>query len=221
MEAMKDRVTLLKVIQLESEWVKSLSRVQLFATPWTPGSSVHGIFQARILEWVAISFSRRSSWPRDWTQVSHIVGGHFTVWATFQSKTNVLNPQTILLKYLSVRLWKPRHWVSSIFSQSFFLFTRLFFVFLSWPGQVKDDDGGWDEHPIILSFSTVYSFPQCYYFILYIYLFSIFIYVAASGLSCGMRDLYLQRANSQLRHVGSSSPTRDWTWAPSIWSTES
>ena len=32
-----------------------------------PGSSIHGIFQARILEWVAISFSRRSSWPRDWT----------------------------------------------------------------------------------------------------------------------------------------------------------
>ena len=34
-----------------------------------PGSTVHGIFQARILEWVAISFSRRSSWPRHWTQV--------------------------------------------------------------------------------------------------------------------------------------------------------
>ena len=44
--------------------------------------SIHGIFQARILEWVAISFSRRSLWPRDWTQVSRIVGRHFTVWAT-------------------------------------------------------------------------------------------------------------------------------------------
>ena len=38
------------------------------------GSSVHGIFQARILEWAAISFSRRSSRPRDWTQVSRIAG---------------------------------------------------------------------------------------------------------------------------------------------------
>ena len=47
-----------------------------------PGSSIHGIFQARILEWVSISFSRRSSWPRDWIQVSHIVGRHFTMWAT-------------------------------------------------------------------------------------------------------------------------------------------
>ena len=47
-----------------------------------PCSSVHGIFWARILEWVAVSFSRGSFWPRDWTQVSRIVGRHFTVWAT-------------------------------------------------------------------------------------------------------------------------------------------
>ena len=47
-----------------------------------PGSSVHGILQARILEWVAIAFSRRSSQPRDWTRVSHIVGRCFSVWAT-------------------------------------------------------------------------------------------------------------------------------------------
>ena len=46
-----------------------------------PDSSAHGIFQAWILEWVAISFSRASSWPRDQTQVSHIIGRHFTVWA--------------------------------------------------------------------------------------------------------------------------------------------
>ena len=42
-----------------------------------PGSSVHGIVQARILEWVAISFSRESSQPRDRTQVSCITGRHF------------------------------------------------------------------------------------------------------------------------------------------------
>ena len=47
-----------------------------------PGSSVHGIFQARVLEWVAISFSRGSSQPRDQTQVSCIAGRHFTIWAT-------------------------------------------------------------------------------------------------------------------------------------------
>ena len=47
-----------------------------------PGSSVHGILQARILEWVAISFSRGSSQPRDQTQVSHIAGRYSTLWAT-------------------------------------------------------------------------------------------------------------------------------------------
>ena len=43
-----------------------------------PGSSIHGIFQARVLEWVAISFSRGSSQPRDQTQVSCTAGWHFT-----------------------------------------------------------------------------------------------------------------------------------------------
>ena len=47
-----------------------------------PGSSVHEIFQARILEWVAISFSRGSSQPRDWIHVSCTAGRFFTNWAT-------------------------------------------------------------------------------------------------------------------------------------------
>ena len=56
-----------------------------FEIPWTvalPDSSVHGNFQARILEWVAILFSRGSSQPRDRTQVSYIAGRFFTIWAT-------------------------------------------------------------------------------------------------------------------------------------------
>ena len=46
-----------------------------------PGSSIHGIFQATVLEWVAISFSRGSSQPRDRTQVSRIAGRRFAIWA--------------------------------------------------------------------------------------------------------------------------------------------
>ena len=68
---------------------ESLSRVWLFVTPWTvahqPPLSM-GILQARILEWVAISSSRGSSQPRDWTQVSHIAGGFFTIWATWEAQ---------------------------------------------------------------------------------------------------------------------------------------
>ena len=61
--------------------VKSLSRVRL-CSPIDcslPGSSVHGIFQAIVLEWIAISFSRGSSQPRARTQVSHIVDRRFTI----------------------------------------------------------------------------------------------------------------------------------------------
>ena len=82
---------------LKSKWrseVKWLSRVRLFVTPMDcslPGSSVHGIFQARVLDWVAISFSRGSSRPRDRTWVSRIVGRRFTVWATREAlKSNHL-----------------------------------------------------------------------------------------------------------------------------------
>ena len=51
-----------------------------------PGSSVHGILQARILEWVAMPFSRGSSQPRDRTQVSHIAGRFFIIWATQEAE---------------------------------------------------------------------------------------------------------------------------------------
>ena len=44
--------------------------------------TVHGVLETRILEWVAFPFSKRSSQPRDWTQVSSITGGFFTNWGT-------------------------------------------------------------------------------------------------------------------------------------------
>ena len=47
-----------------------------------PCFSVYGIFQARVLEWGAMSFSRGSSQPREWTRASRIVGRSFTLWAT-------------------------------------------------------------------------------------------------------------------------------------------
>ena len=64
---------------------KSLCHVQLFVTPWTVAYQAPpsmGFFQARELEWVAISFSRASSQPKDRTRVSHIAGRLFTLCAT-------------------------------------------------------------------------------------------------------------------------------------------
>ena len=69
-----------------------------------PGSTIHGIFQARILEWVAIPFSRRSSQPRDWTQVSHIVGRRFTIWATREVIAYMISLQQTLFSV--VKNWK-------------------------------------------------------------------------------------------------------------------
>ena len=51
------------------------------------GSSINGILQARILDWVASSFSRGSSRPRDWTRVSGTAGRCFTLWATREAYT--------------------------------------------------------------------------------------------------------------------------------------
>ena len=64
---------------------ESLSCVQLFVTPWTVACQVPlfmGILQVRILEWIAMPFSRGSSQPRDQTQVSCIAGRFFSIWAT-------------------------------------------------------------------------------------------------------------------------------------------
>ena len=50
--------------------------------------TVHGILQARILEWVVFPFSRGSSQPRDPTQVSCIAGSRFNLWATREAQIN-------------------------------------------------------------------------------------------------------------------------------------
>ena len=76
-----------------------------------PGSSVYGIFQARVLEWVAISFSRGSSQPRDWTWVSYIAGRCFNIWATRENhqdeEMRILDDvQTKNLIILNIQIFK-------------------------------------------------------------------------------------------------------------------
>ena len=72
-----------------------------------PSSSIYGIFQARVLEQVAISFSRGSSQPRDRTRVSCIVGRRFTVWATREGQAQScasLKQLKTICKHLDLRL---------------------------------------------------------------------------------------------------------------------
>ena len=79
---LSNRVKVRKKSERESEVAPSCPTLCDPVDCSPPGSSVHGILQARILEWVAISFSRGSSRPRDRTQVSHIAGRHFNFSST-------------------------------------------------------------------------------------------------------------------------------------------
>ena len=94
-----------------------------------PGSSVHGILQARILEWVAISYFRGSSWPRDQTQISYTAGRFFTIWATSsvlfssvaQSCPTPCNPMNRRMPGLPVHHQLPEFTLESVMSSSHFI----------------------------------------------------------------------------------------------------
>ena len=75
-----------------------------------PGSSVHGILKARILEWVAISFSRGSSRLRDRTQFYCFAGRFFSIWATREAHMlsyRMLNQEKLILMFIAyICFWK-------------------------------------------------------------------------------------------------------------------
>ena len=86
-----------------------------------PASSVHGILQARTLEWVAMPSFRGPSQPRDWTQASHIESGFFPVWATREAHWNkirlsynrfgfIISKTIYLVPKVPKFLIKPKMW---------------------------------------------------------------------------------------------------------------
>ena len=91
-----------------------------------PGSSVHGVFQARLLEWVAISFSRGSSWPRDWTWISctSLIGRqilyHCTTWEAQDLQYDLASPLLgIYPKEIKTQQWKyicPPIFIAALFT---------------------------------------------------------------------------------------------------------
>ena len=84
-----------------------------------PGFSVHGIFQVRVLEWVAISFSRGSSWPRDQTQVCCIAGRCYAISARL--------PVLVILIFKNLSILCA---TSYLYAFSLILENLLFFWFL-------------------------------------------------------------------------------------------
>ena len=88
-----------------------------------PGSSVHGVLQARILEWGAISFSRESSWLRDWTQglsltQPELAGGFFTTSATWEAlgKDELYHSHInlIWIIFLNPNSWRSQWWTPTL-----------------------------------------------------------------------------------------------------------
>ena len=109
-----------------------------------PGSSVCGILQARILEWVAIPFSRGSSQPRDRNHISCIAGGFFTVWVTREATSKPLPLDThysrsgfsecssnITQEWLKYR-WQPCH-------------TQVITVHIQVRESLKKNHSSWDQ----------------------------------------------------------------------------
>ena len=96
-----------------------------------PGFSVRRILQTIILEWIAIPFSRESSQPRDWTQISHIAGRFFTSWATREAqdwsgrKQDVHHIRCLLFKWFRFKENKTKQNTSQL---SFY-----FYKYIFWP----------------------------------------------------------------------------------------
>ena len=87
----------------------SLSCVRGHVDCSPPGSSVHGILQARVLQWVAISFSRGSFQPRDWTWVLCTVGRFFTIWA-YQGSPKITRWSSSVIHFWYDFLFPAPHW---------------------------------------------------------------------------------------------------------------
>ena len=102
----------------ETPTLKKVKVVKLRLTLCDPVDYTdHGILWAKILEWVAVPFSRGSSQPRDRTRVSHIAGGFFTSWATKEAQ-EVSRRREYFLSYL-FGIWKYKHClVTLIYSNS-------------------------------------------------------------------------------------------------------
>ena len=120
-------------------------------------SSVHGILQARIPEWVAIPFSRGFSLPRDLTQVSCIAGRFFTIWAT--RETLLGHPSLCHCKYPRSSKLKALY----LYNKSYFERDNIHVTFVL--GQWTRNDTGLncaDPFIHVLSFpvNTHYSIPQ-------------------------------------------------------------
>ena len=128
-----------------------------------PGSNVHGIIQARLLEWVAIPFSGGSSWPRDWTQVFCVAGWFFAIWAT----TDLAPSKKIVPIYIPSNRGYMSFWSSIMPNTKLFklqkskMIISLFLPFvILW---------GWTSFPVFIGHSYLFlcELPIIFYWTVY------------------------------------------------------
>ena len=124
-----------------------------------PGSSVHGILQAWILEWVAISFSRGSSRPRDWTQVSCIGGRRFNLWATREAcpvTYSLTTPPFVILGN-----WLVVKWVKHIRTEGEWDFFWARFVVEKKTYKTRDNLGRYRNSTVIVFIIVIIIILNC------------------------------------------------------------
>ena len=116
---------------LKKNWKwRSLSHVLFFATPWTAACQAPpGTFQARILEWVAILFSRGSSRYRDWTQVSCTAGRFFTIWVTREAQVIAWFYANLFHNNIKTLFSNIDHF---LYSETFVLWSRTSSMGITW-----------------------------------------------------------------------------------------
>ena len=120
-----------------------------------PGSSVHGLLQTRILEWVAMPSSRGSSPPRDWTQVSHTTGGFFTIWATrepLRTKAQNVN-YTSLSGALTSSYQQP--WMPTVPGLPEAVASKHHWTSTSWEGREKETNPHTPEVSFMCSYQVI------------------------------------------------------------------
>ena len=111
------------------------------------GPSVHGILQAKVLEWVAISFSRESSWPRDWTQVSRIAGRLFNLWATREALVGFSSDLTSL--EIKINLSQVTNSSPSTFLSNYILVSHFTHCFILWSIFYQRTEMSLKPHPFL------------------------------------------------------------------------
>ena len=118
-------------IRRERKWKWSRSVLSNSLQPLDcrlPGSSFHGIFQERILEWVAISFSRGSSRPKDWTRVSHTASRCF--YCLSHHRVHMKGNNCSIITKDGIRQPDSRSWTSCLLPQSLSLFRYKILTFM-------------------------------------------------------------------------------------------